>query len=130
MLGGARPVAAQLEPDPRAASGTTSSELNAFFANSAAATKATSSGRTPSAVHYLRTINPINPENLAAYPRRIGTQPHQPVPAAGSASPAKLRQGLDSYETRQCGRSNPSLAPDDDRPGAISPADAAAGAGG
>ena len=30
-------------------------------------------GRSTPAGHYLRTTNPLNPENLAVYPRRIGT---------------------------------------------------------
>ena len=58
-------------------------ELTAFFANTVAATQAaviTSAGR----VHYLRTTNPFGPENLAAYPRRIGTNRHEPVHAAGA----------------------------------------------
>ena len=42
--------------------------LRAYFANGASATQA----RTPDGVHYLRTLNPQNPENLAVYPRRIG----------------------------------------------------------
>ena len=46
-------------------------ELTSFFANTVAATQA----RTTRAakIHYLRTTNPLNPENLAVYPRRIGT---------------------------------------------------------
>jgi phospholipid/cholesterol/gamma-HCH transport system substrate-binding protein len=71
-------------------------ELSAFFPNAAASTQATTrEGNTR--VHYLRTTNPTNPENLAF---------------------RGLASGLPSYETRQCDfgpvptlGSNPALIP-------------------
>ena len=74
-------------------------ELTAFFANTVAATQATVLSGTER-VHYLRTTNPFGPENLAVYPRRIGSNRTNPYALPGHFD--KLREGLDSYETRQC----------------------------
>jgi virulence factor Mce-like protein len=76
-------------------------ELSAFFANVVAATQARSSSR----VHYLRTTNPLNPENLAVYPRRIGT--NRPNPYAQPGMFNKLRSGLEVFEDRHCNRAVP-----------------------
>jgi phospholipid/cholesterol/gamma-HCH transport system substrate-binding protein len=87
-------------------------ELRAFFANTVAATEATSPVLSPSGktlrVHYLRTTNPLNPENLALYPRRIGSNRPNPYPFPDAFR--QLAQGLSQYETRQCGAGEPSLA--------------------
>jgi phospholipid/cholesterol/gamma-HCH transport system substrate-binding protein len=82
-------------------------ELNAFFANVTAATQARS---TASRVHYLRTTNPFNPENLAVYPRRIGT--NRPNPYAKPGMFNKLRSGLEVYEDRHCNRAVPGIGND------------------
>ena len=82
-------------------------ELNAFFANVTAATQARS---TATRVHYLRTTNPFNPENLAVYPRRIGT--NRPNPYAKPGMFDKLRNGLEVYEDRHCGRAVPGIGND------------------
>jgi phospholipid/cholesterol/gamma-HCH transport system substrate-binding protein len=79
-------------------------DLNAFFANSAAATQAsvpTSGGKL---LHYLRTTNPLNPENLAVQNHRLAT--NRPNPYLMPKAFLGLRSGLPSYETRQCGGSN------------------------
>jgi phospholipid/cholesterol/gamma-HCH transport system substrate-binding protein len=77
-------------------------ELNAFFSNVVAATNArgpTAGGtRTP----YLRTLNPLNPEMLAFYPRRLPSNRTNPYALPGVF--ADLANGLPSYETRQCQR--------------------------
>jgi len=82
-------------------------ELRAYFANGSAATQA----RTPDGVHYLRTANPQNAENLAVYPRRIGSNRTNPY-----LSPRGFdnldRGGLLSFETRHCGAGNPLPATD------------------
>ena len=80
-------------------------ELNSFFANVVAATQARS---TSTRVHYLRTTNPFNPENLAVYPRRLGT--NRPNPYVKPGAFARLRSGLEVYEDRHCGRAVPGLA--------------------
>ena len=58
-------------------------------------------------LHYLRTTNPFNPENLAVYPRRLGT--NRPNAYTKPNAFDKLATGLESYETRQCGRPLPLL---------------------
>jgi phospholipid/cholesterol/gamma-HCH transport system substrate-binding protein len=84
-------------------------ELNSFFANVTASTQATSLEGN-SRVHYLRTTNPVNPENLAVYPRRIGS--NRPNPYQFPSAFSKLAEGLLSYETRQCGRNDPTIVTD------------------
>jgi ABC-type transporter Mla subunit MlaD len=81
-------------------------ELTAFFANVVASTQATT-GVGADAVHYLRTTNPANPENLAVYPRRIGTNRPNPYQFPGAFS--RLASGLPQYETRHCARGVPTL---------------------
>lgn len=77
-------------------------EITSFFANSAAATQATSApfaaGGEPA--HYLRTANPLNPEVLAQYPNRLTTNRTNPYPFPGDG--LNLKDGLPSFETRQC----------------------------
>jgi phospholipid/cholesterol/gamma-HCH transport system substrate-binding protein len=54
-------------------------EIAAFFSLDAASTQVTDippGGETPA--HYLRTANPLNPENLAVYPRRIPSNRSNP----------------------------------------------------
>jgi phospholipid/cholesterol/gamma-HCH transport system substrate-binding protein len=88
-------------------------EIRAFFANSPAATQA----RTPDGVHYLRTTNPQNPEVLAVYPRRIGSNRPNPYMFSGgwrNLDRANAQDpGLLSYETRHCGRPNPTTEPEE-----------------
>jgi ABC-type transporter Mla subunit MlaD len=85
-------------------------ELNAFFANVAAATQATAPSGDSPPIHYLRTLNPITAENLAIYPRRLPT--NRPNPYQHPNAFDQLAQGLYSYETRQCldGRGLPTFA--------------------
>jgi virulence factor Mce-like protein len=107
-----RPLLGQLDPTLRQLNpildflGLYKSELTSFFANTVAATQASTvaNGRP---LHYLRTTNPFNPENLAVYPRRIGTNRTNAYtfPRAFDA----LDSGLPSYETRHCGRPLPTL---------------------
>ena len=77
-------------------------EIRAFFSNAPAATQAT----TPDGVHYLRTLNPQNPENLAVYPRRIGSNRTNPYMSPGGYDNLD-NGGLFSFETRHCGNGNP-----------------------
>jgi phospholipid/cholesterol/gamma-HCH transport system substrate-binding protein len=81
-------------------------ELTAFFGNVVASTQATT-GTGDQAVHYLRTTNPTNPENLAVYPRRIGT--NRPNPYELPRAFARVASGLPVYESRHCGRGVPTL---------------------
>jgi virulence factor Mce-like protein len=98
------------------------SELNAFFANAAAATQATTPSQgTGENLHYLRTANPLNPEALAQYPRRLATNRTNPYAFPGDSN--SLKTGLSSFETRHCGSPtapNPTLGPA--VPGVLDPA--------
>ena len=109
VLDEARPLIAQLEPAMRQLTpilqfvGMYPRELTSFFANSAAATQAGEGGN-----HYLRTSNPLNPENLAAYPRRIGS--NRPNPYTKPNNFDQLRQGLPVFENRHCGAGEPTVS--------------------
>jgi phospholipid/cholesterol/gamma-HCH transport system substrate-binding protein len=112
ILEDARPLIAQIDPAGRQLVpitdflGLYKREITAFFANTVAATQARD---ISTRVHYLRTTNPLNLENLAAYPRRPGTNRTNPYMLPGGYD--KLAQGLDSFETRHCGRPLPTISP-------------------
>jgi hypothetical protein len=78
-----------------------STELRALLANATASTQA----RTSEGTHYLRTLNPVNPESLAAYPRRIGSNRTNPYMRPRGFE--RLPGSLESFETRHCGNGNP-----------------------
>ena len=82
-------------------------EIGAFFANATAATQATARGGGPSPTHYLRTTNPTNPENLAVYPRRIGSNRTNAYQKPGAF--ADLQKGLASFEVRHCNAGTPRI---------------------
>jgi virulence factor Mce-like protein len=100
LLGQVDPALRQLNPVLEAL-GFYKRELAAFFANTVAATQATTiSNKGP--LHYLRTMNPLNPENLAVYPRRLPT--NRPNPYAIPGLFDQLPEGMEQYETRHCNR--------------------------
>ena len=106
-----RPLLAQIDPALRQlipileVLGAYKGELNSFFANTASATQAFDPGTR---LHYLRTTNPLNPENLAAYPRRIGSNRPNPYQLPGGYR--RLDRSLQVYETRHCGRTAPTIS--------------------
>jgi phospholipid/cholesterol/gamma-HCH transport system substrate-binding protein len=106
-----RPLLAQADPALRQVIpilsflGEYKKELNSFFANTASATQAFDPGTR---LHYLRTTNPLNAENLAAYPRRLGTNRPNPYQLPGGYS--KLSNHLLVYENRHCGRALPTIS--------------------
>jgi len=90
-------------------------ELAAFFANASAATNAADpriSGSGGNA-KYLRTTNPLNPEILAAYPRRIASNRSNPYTEPGGYE--RLRSGLPTFGDYLCAEAGPDpvLDPDD-----------------
>jgi phospholipid/cholesterol/gamma-HCH transport system substrate-binding protein len=109
VLEDARPLIAQLDPAMRQLGpivdylGLHKREVTSFFANTPAATQA----KDTSGVHYLRTVNPLNPENLAVYPRRIGT--NRPNAYAKPENFTQLAQGMPVFENRHCGSGVPSI---------------------
>ncbi|MFL5895320.1 MAG: MlaD family protein [Thermoleophilaceae bacterium] len=86
-------------------------ELTAFFANDVGSTQAAVPSATGKALHYLRTTNPLNPENLAIYPHRLATNRSNPYfePEAFR----KLDTGLEVFGQYLC-TSNPvaQISPD------------------
>jgi phospholipid/cholesterol/gamma-HCH transport system substrate-binding protein len=74
-------------------------EIAAFFALDTAATQAIDSS-TGTTLHYLRTTNPANPEVLAAYPRRLGTNRSNPYVEPGGYR--KLASGLELFGSYLC----------------------------
>ena len=102
-----RPLLGQVDPALRQLNpvldylGLHKRELTGFFANTVAATQATT--RTPEGpLHYLRTTNPFNPENLAVAARRLPSNRTSPYALPGQFD--QLSTGLPSFETRHCGR--------------------------
>jgi phospholipid/cholesterol/gamma-HCH transport system substrate-binding protein len=101
------PLLAQIDPFLRQLNpildylGEYKSEITAFFANDVAATQATErpiGGSDP--VHYLRTTNPVNPENLAAWPYRLATNRSNPYTEPRGY--AKLKNGLEVFDDYYC----------------------------
>jgi phospholipid/cholesterol/gamma-HCH transport system substrate-binding protein len=124
-LGDLRPTLAQFDPLGRQLNPALDflalyrRELTSFLGNAVAATQATTSagGRL---VHYLRTTNPLNPENLAVYPRRIGVNRPNAYGAPGVAD--ALAGGVASIETRHCADPRiPVLTNEPPEPGAAPP---------
>ena len=107
LLRDAEPLIAQLDPTMRQLTpifeflGLYKKELTAFFANTAAATQASDSKK----IHYLRTTNPLNPENLAVYPRRIGSNRPNAYTKPGNFS--QLNRGMPVFDNRHCGAGIP-----------------------
>ncbi|HWM12817.1 MAG TPA: MlaD family protein [Solirubrobacteraceae bacterium] len=110
VLEDARPLIAQLDPAMRQLGpivdfiGLYKPELTSFFANTPAATQA----RDPQGIHYLRTTNPLNAENLAVYPRRIGT--NRPNAYAKPGNFTQLRSGMPVFDDRHCGAGVPDIS--------------------
>jgi phospholipid/cholesterol/gamma-HCH transport system substrate-binding protein len=105
------PLLAQLDPWLRQLNpildwiGLYKREVAAFFANDSAATQATGVRTATSApLHYLRTMNPVNPEVLAAYPNRTRANRSNPYIEPGGYS--KLASGLEVFDPALC-TSNP-----------------------
>src|SRR3954454_17250355 len=100
LLGQLVPATAQLTPAVDFI-GLYKRELTSFFANASVATQAKDPGTQ---LHYLRTSNPLNEENLAVYPRRLPTNRPNPYRLPGGFD--EINQGLAVYEDRQCSSAN------------------------
>ncbi len=84
-------------------------ELTAFFANVVAATQATTAVGDRR-VHYLRTTNPLGPEVLAAYPRRIGSNRPNAYALPNTFDKFRVGSTVPVFENRQCGRGVPVIS--------------------
>jgi ABC-type transporter Mla subunit MlaD len=107
VLNDTRPLLAQIDPFLRNAIpildyiGLYKRELTAFFSLDAASAQATDQPpSSPHPIHYLRTTNPVNPEALAAYPRRIPTNRSNPYVEPGGYG--KLPGGLAVFGNYLC----------------------------
>jgi len=116
ILDDARPLLGQFDPFLRQVrpilQGLTlyEKELTAFFANTVAATQATEPRPDGSGViHYLRTSNPVNPENLAVYNKRLPSNRPNPYIFPGAFN--NLPHGMAVYENRQCSAANVAPTP-------------------
>jgi phospholipid/cholesterol/gamma-HCH transport system substrate-binding protein len=117
VLDDTRPLLAQLDPFLRNVIpaldylGLYKREITAFFSLDASSTQATErSPASPQPLHYLRTTNPLNPENLANYPRRLPTNRTNPYREPGGY--AKLPTGLEVFGNYLCGSGDvPQLVP-------------------
>ena len=78
-------------------------EIAAFFANDSAVTQAVGPGQASSAqVHYLRTQNPTNPENLAGYPGRLSTNRSNPYIEPGGYEKLRTEGHLEVFAPHLC----------------------------
>ena len=107
-----KPLLARLEPFLRNLQpvfsylGLYKREIAAFFALDAAATQATDiPPASTRPLHYLRTTNPLNPENLAAYPRRLPSNRSNPYTEPGGYD--QLRLGLPVFGRYLCEAAGP-----------------------
>jgi phospholipid/cholesterol/gamma-HCH transport system substrate-binding protein len=107
VLNDTRPLLAQIDPFLRNAIpildyvGLYKRELTAFFSLDAASAQATDQPPGSShLIHYLRTTNPVNPESLAAYPRRLPTNRSNPYVEPGGYG--KLPGGLAVFGKYLC----------------------------
>jgi phospholipid/cholesterol/gamma-HCH transport system substrate-binding protein len=109
LLGQLNPVLRNINPLLRFG-GLYQRELDAFFANTVAATQAQNlPSENPSAqLHYLRTTNPLSPESLAVFSKRIGSNRTNAYTLPGAF--AHLQSGLGVFDTRGCANPTPSVA--------------------
>ncbi|HLM09473.1 MAG TPA: MlaD family protein [Thermoleophilaceae bacterium] len=117
VLDNTRPVLARLDPFLRQLTpivdylGLYRREITAFFANDSAATQATGTDFAGSgALHYLRVTNPTNPEMLAAYPYRIGSNRSNPYTEPGGYDKLRTEGHLEVFGSYLC-TDNPVPAP-------------------
>jgi phospholipid/cholesterol/gamma-HCH transport system substrate-binding protein len=101
------PLLAQLDPFLRQLNpiltylGYYKHEITAFLANDVASTQAVQTpagSSTP--IHYLRTSNPVNPENLAAWPYRLSTNRSNPY--TEPLGYKKIKTGLEVFGEYLC----------------------------
>ena len=86
-------------------------EIAAFFGNDAAATQALAPGfANSSPVHYLRVMNPLNPEIMTGYQNRLGTNRYNPYTEPGAYDRLGKGQPLPVFGNYLC-TSNPTPTP-------------------
>jgi phospholipid/cholesterol/gamma-HCH transport system substrate-binding protein len=109
-LDNTRPLLGRLDPFLRSLTpifdylGLYRREIAAFFANDAAATQATDVGfSNPSQqLHYLRTTTPTNPEMMAGWPYRLGTNRSNPYTEPGGYEKLHTEGHLEVFGSHLC----------------------------
>jgi ABC-type transporter Mla subunit MlaD len=86
-------------------------EIASFFGNDSAVTQATGPGFGSSGpVHYLRVMNPLNPEIITGYANRLGTSRSNPYTEPGAYDRLARRQPLPVFGSYLC-TANPTPTP-------------------
>jgi phospholipid/cholesterol/gamma-HCH transport system substrate-binding protein len=118
VLENAEPILARIDPFLRQLTpivdylGLYDREIAAFFANDSAATQGIDRGIGNSAdlIHYLRTSQPLNPEMVAGWPFRLGTNRSNPYTEPGGFDKLRTEGHLEVYGSYLC-TSNPTPPP-------------------
>jgi phospholipid/cholesterol/gamma-HCH transport system substrate-binding protein len=118
VLENTRPLLARLDPFLRQLTpvvdylGLYRREIAAFFGNDAAATNAVERGivNPGEVINYLRTSNPLNPEMMAGWPSRLGTNRSNPYVEPGGYDKLASEGHLEVFGSYLC-TSNPVPAP-------------------
>jgi phospholipid/cholesterol/gamma-HCH transport system substrate-binding protein len=123
VLDDSRPLLARFEPYLRTLQptfdylGRYKREITALIGNAAGTTQAADPGtNTGRLIKYLRTTNPISPEVLATYQRRLPSNRSNPYPEPGAYN--QLARGLPTFGSYLCANPGPatSLAPPERNP--------------
>jgi phospholipid/cholesterol/gamma-HCH transport system substrate-binding protein len=86
-------------------------EIAAFFGNDSAVTQAVGPAfATPTQLHYLRVMNPLNPEIMTGYSNRLGTNRTNPYSEPGAYDRLAQGQPLPVFGSYLC-TSNPTPTP-------------------
>ena len=117
VLDNTRPLLRRLDPFLRELTpvvdylGLYKREIAGFFANDSAATQAVGNGFSSSAqLHYLRVMNPLNPEIMTGYSSRLGTNRYNPYTEPGAYDRLGQGQPLPVFGNYLC-TSNPTPTP-------------------
>jgi phospholipid/cholesterol/gamma-HCH transport system substrate-binding protein len=117
VLDNTRPLLRRLDPFLRELTpvvdylGLYKREIAAFFANDSAATQPLGPSFVNSApVHYLRVMNPLNPEIMTGYQNRLGTNRYNPYTEPGAYDRLGKGQPLPVFGGYLC-TSNPTPTP-------------------
>ena len=109
VLDNTRPILARLDPFLRSFTpiidyvGLYRRELAAFFGNITAATQFSQTDFAQTGVlHVLRTVNPTNPEMLAAYPSRISSNRSNPYTEPGGYDKLRTEGHLEVFDADLC----------------------------
>jgi phospholipid/cholesterol/gamma-HCH transport system substrate-binding protein len=118
VLDNTRPILRRLDPFLRELTpvidylGLYRREIAAFFGNDSAATQAVGTGFANAAtpIHYLRVMNPLNPEIMTGYSNRLGVSRSNPYTEPGAYDRLSQGEPLPVFGNYLC-TSNPTPSP-------------------